>query len=28
VRKRRLGKADIDTTAACIILERWITENS
>lgn len=28
VRKRRVGKADIDTAAACIILERWITENS
>jgi len=28
VRKRRVGKADIDAAAACIILERWITENS
>jgi putative holliday junction resolvase len=27
-RKRRIGKADIDAAAACIILERWITENS
>jgi len=28
LRKRRIGKADIDAAAACIILERWITENS
>jgi putative holliday junction resolvase len=28
VRKRRVAKADIDAAAACIILERWITENS
>jgi putative Holliday junction resolvase len=28
VRKRRVGKADVDAAAACIILERWITENS
>jgi putative Holliday junction resolvase len=27
-RKRRVGKADIDAAAACIILERWIAENS
>jgi putative holliday junction resolvase len=28
LRKRRVAKADIDAGAACIILERWITENS
>ncbi len=28
LRKRRVDKADIDAGAACIILERWITENS
>ena len=28
LRRRRIGKADIDAAAACIILERWITENS
>jgi putative Holliday junction resolvase len=28
LRKRRIGKTDIDAAAACIILERWITENS
>jgi putative Holliday junction resolvase len=28
VRKRRVGKADIDAAAACIILERWMAENS
>ena len=28
VRKRRVSKADIDATAACIILERWIGEHS
>jgi putative Holliday junction resolvase len=27
-RKRRIGKADIDAAAACVILERWIAENS
>jgi len=25
-RKRRVGKADIDAAAACIILERWFIE--
>ena len=28
LRRRRIGKTDIDAGAACIILERWITENS
>jgi putative Holliday junction resolvase len=28
VRRRRVAKADIDAAAACIILERWIGENS
>jgi putative Holliday junction resolvase len=28
LRKRRVAKADIDAAAACIILERWITENT
>jgi putative Holliday junction resolvase len=28
VRRRRIGKADVDAAAACIILERWISENS
>jgi putative Holliday junction resolvase len=28
LRKRRVGKADIDAAAACIILERWFTENT
>ena len=27
-RRRRVGKADIDAAAACVILERWITEHS
>jgi putative Holliday junction resolvase len=27
-RKRRIGKTDIDAAAACVILERWIAENS
>jgi putative Holliday junction resolvase len=28
LRRRRIGKADIDAAAACIILERWFTENN
>ncbi len=27
-RKRRVAKADVDATAACIILERWFTEQT
>ena len=27
-RRRRVAKADIDAAAACVILERWITEHS
>jgi putative Holliday junction resolvase len=27
VRKRRVGKADIDAAAACVILERWFFES-
>ena len=27
-RRRRVAKADVDAAAACIILERWITEHS
>lgn len=27
-RKRRVAKADIDATAACIILERWFNEKN
>jgi putative Holliday junction resolvase len=26
VRRRRVGKADIDAVAACVILERWFSE--
>ena len=26
LRRRRVGKADVDAAAACIILERWFTE--
>jgi putative Holliday junction resolvase len=25
LRRRRVGKADVDAAAACVILERWIT---
>jgi putative holliday junction resolvase len=28
LRKRRVAKADIDAAAACIILERWLTEKT
>jgi putative Holliday junction resolvase len=27
VRRRRVGKADVDAAAACVILERWFTES-
>jgi putative Holliday junction resolvase len=27
-RRRRVAKADIDAAAACVILERWMTEHS
>ena len=27
-RRGRIGRADIDAAAACVILERWITEHS
>ena len=27
-RRRRVARADIDAAAACVILERWITEHS
>lgn len=27
-RNRRVSKADVDAAAACVILRRWITENS
>jgi putative Holliday junction resolvase len=26
LRRRRVAKADVDATAACVILERWFTE--
>jgi putative holliday junction resolvase len=26
LRRRRVGKADVDAAAACVILERWFTE--
>ncbi len=28
LRRRRVGKADIDAAAACVILERWFTERT
>ena len=28
LRKRRVAKADVDATAACIILERWLTKTT
>jgi putative pre-16S rRNA nuclease len=28
VRKRRVGKADVDAAAACVILERWFTKEN
>ncbi|MGB6306621.1 MAG: Holliday junction resolvase RuvX, partial [Steroidobacteraceae bacterium] len=28
LRRRRLAKADVDAAAACIILERWFTEET
>jgi putative holliday junction resolvase len=28
LRKRRVAKADIDAAAACIVLERWLTEKT
>jgi len=28
IRKRRVAKTDVDAAAACIILERWLTEKS
>jgi putative Holliday junction resolvase len=28
LRKRRVAKTDIDAAAACIVLERWFTENT
>ena len=28
LRRRRIGKADIDAAAACVILERWFTEKT
>jgi putative Holliday junction resolvase len=27
-RKRRVAKADVDAHAACVILERWFTEET
>jgi len=27
LRKRRVAKADVDATAACVIMERWLNEN-
>jgi putative Holliday junction resolvase len=27
LRRRRVGKADVDAAAACVILERWFTED-
>jgi putative Holliday junction resolvase len=27
-RRRRVGKADVDAAAACVILERWFTEKT
>ena len=28
LRRRRVAKADVDAAAACVILERWFTENT
>jgi putative holliday junction resolvase len=28
LRRRRVGKTDIDAAAACVILERWFTEKT
>jgi putative Holliday junction resolvase len=28
MRRRRVGKADVDAAAACVILERWFTEKT
>ncbi|HWJ34825.1 MAG TPA: Holliday junction resolvase RuvX [Steroidobacteraceae bacterium] len=28
LRKRRVGKADVDAAAACVILERWLVEST
>ena len=28
LRKRKVGKADVDAAAACVILERWFTEKN
>jgi putative Holliday junction resolvase len=28
LRRRRVGKADVDAAAACVILERWFTEET
>jgi putative Holliday junction resolvase len=28
LRRRRVAKADVDAAAACIILERWFTEET
>jgi putative Holliday junction resolvase len=28
LRRRRIGKADVDAAAACVILERWFTEET
>jgi putative Holliday junction resolvase len=28
LRKRRVGKADVDAAAACVILERWFDEST
>jgi putative holliday junction resolvase len=28
LRKRKVGKADVDAAAACVILERWFTEST
>ena len=28
LRRRRVGKADVDAAAACVILERWFTEEN
>jgi putative holliday junction resolvase len=28
LRRRRVAKSDIDAAAACVILERWLTERT
>jgi putative Holliday junction resolvase len=28
LRRRRVAKADVDAAAACVILERWFTEET